>query len=206
MLPLVALGFALAVSPGPDFLLILRNTLASGRAIGYMTLLGNRLSLCLHVALAIGGLSIALQASEALYGFVRLLGAGYLGWLGVRMLAAWRTGAARSTQAQRAERVGAGVALRQGFLSNLLNPKVSLFFVSLFPQFTTHEMLADSPGSVAALFLLGNSSWWVLLVAVAGSPAVRAAIARIQAMLDAVFGLLFVGLGAKIVLEALRRF
>ena len=74
------LGFALAASPGPDFFLILRHSLTHGRRMGYVTLAGNRLSLCLHMTFAILGLSVILQQSTTLFAGVRLLGAAYLQW------------------------------------------------------------------------------------------------------------------------------
>ena len=72
------LGFALAASPGPDFFLILRHSLTHGRRMGYVTLAGNRLSLCLHMTFAILGLSVILQQSTTFFAGVRLLGAAYL--------------------------------------------------------------------------------------------------------------------------------
>src|SRR5215468_6923256 len=83
MVHLFWLGFALAASPGPDFFLILRHTLSFGRIIGYATLLGNRLSLCVHISLAILGLSVVLQQSLTVFLFVRFLGAAYLVYLAV---------------------------------------------------------------------------------------------------------------------------
>ncbi|MGI9152261.1 MAG: LysE family translocator, partial [Rubrivivax sp.] len=124
------LGFALAASPGPDSFLIVRNTLVEGRRIGFMTLLGNRIGLCAHLAAAIAGLSVALQNSPALYLGVRLLGAAYLVYLGASNLVS------RARQAPAAAVTGSGggmasvTAVRQGMLNNLLNPKVSLFFLS----------------------------------------------------------------------------
>jgi threonine/homoserine/homoserine lactone efflux protein len=75
MIHLFWLGFALAASPGPDFFLILRHTLTYGRLIGYATLIGNRVSLSVHISLAILGLSIVLQRSMTLFLIVRFLGA-----------------------------------------------------------------------------------------------------------------------------------
>ena len=203
MLHLFVLGFALAAAPGPDTFLLLRNTLGSGRAAGYLTLLGNRLSLCVHIALAIAGLSAILARSEALFLALRLAGAGYLVYLGIAKLLAWRKPDATANDA--CPKGGAGLAaVRQGFLNNLLNPKVSLFFLSLFPQLTTPEMLAQSPWMVALAFVGGNSLWYVPLVFVASFARLRSAIRRFQRALDGVFGLAFIGFGLRIVLEEAR--
>jgi threonine/homoserine/homoserine lactone efflux protein len=203
MLQLLGLGFALAASPGPDFFLILRNTLSSGRFIGFMTLLGNRFSLCIHIALAIAGLSIVLRNSATLFLAVRLLGAGYLLYLGGQKLIGQFDRDRDRSDPPRVGSVDAVTATRQGFLNNLLNPKVSLFFLSFFPQFTTRDMLADSPWTVGAVFFLGNSLWWIPLVLLAGISSFRAPLYRFQSALDIVFGCVFIGYGLRIIVEEL---
>lgn len=201
MLHLLGLGFALAASPGPDFFLILRNTLSSGRLIGFMTLLGNRFSLCIHISLAIAGLSIVLRNSGPLFLVVRLLGAGYLLYLGSQKLfVQFRSGRSRADPPGVAT-VSAATAARQGFLNNLLNPKVSLFFLSFFPQFATREMLSESPWAVAAIFFLGNSLWWIPLILLAGIASFRAMLYRFQSVLDILFGFVFIGYGVRIIVE-----
>jgi threonine/homoserine/homoserine lactone efflux protein len=200
---LIALGFALAAAPGPDTFLLLRNTLAGGRAAGYLTLVGNRLSLCVHISLAIAGLSAVLARSETLFLAIRLAGAGYLVWLGITKLAALRKDRPREGE-PRAVAFDGLAAVRQGFLNNLLNPKVSLFFLSLFPQLTTPEMLSGSPWMVAAAFVGGNSLWYVPLVFVLSFARLRAAILRFQRALDGVFGLAFIGFGLRIAFEEAR--
>lgn len=201
MITLFVLGFALAASPGPDSFLIVRNTLVEGRRIGFMTLLGNRIGLCTHLAAAIAGLSVALQNSPALYLGVRLLGAAYLVYLGASNLVS------RARQAPAAAVTGSGggmasvTAVRQGLLNNLLNPKVSLFFLSLFPQFATGDLLSRSPVTVAVVFLAGNTLWYVLLVQLVGLRWLRERLQRFQAALDLVFALIFVGLGTGIVIK-----
>lgn len=201
MVTLFVLGFALAASPGPDSFLIVRNTLVEGPRIGFMTLLGNRIGLCAHLAAAIVGLSVALQNSPALYLGVRLLGAAYLVYLGASNLVS------RARQAPAAAVTGSGggmasvTAVRQGLLNNLLNPKVSLFFLSLFPQFASGDLLSRSPVTVAVVFLAGNTLWYVLLVQLVGLRWLRERLQRFQAALDLVFALIFVGLGTGIVIK-----
>jgi len=201
VITLFVLGFALAASPGPDSFLIVRNTLVEGRRIGFMTLLGNRIGLCAHLAAAIAGLSVALQNSPALYLGVRLLGAAYLVYLGASKLVSRARQAPSSAVAGPELGMPSATAVRQGMLNNLLNPKVSLFFLSLFPQFATGDLLSRSPVAVAAVFLAGNTLWYVLLVQLVGLQWLRGRLQRFQATLDLVFALTFVGLGAAIVIK-----
>jgi threonine/homoserine/homoserine lactone efflux protein len=200
LLSLFWLGFALAASPGPDFFLITSHTLAHGRYIGYVTLAGNRLSLCIHISLAVLGLSLILQRSATVYLAVRLGGAAYLIFLGWKKFTAdARRGGDIIGSAQNSCAIRAAVAFRQGFLNNLLNPKVSLFFLSLFPQFTSAELLERSPLAVAAVFFVGNTAWWLPLVFVVGSPTVRARLQKFQRFLDLAFGAVFIICGVRII-------
>ena len=201
MIHLFWLGFALAASPGPDFFLILGHTLSYGRLIGYVTLLGNRVSLCTHILIAILGLSIVLQRSVTLFLVVRFLGAAYLVYLGGRNLYVRYHGDKTAAVGSTSGSLSLTAAFRRGFLNNLLNPKVSLFFLSLFPQFTSRDMLAESPWSVATIFFLGNTSWWVPLILVVGVARLRALLFRVQFALDVLFGVVFIGFGFRVFWE-----
>ena len=205
MIHLFWLGFALAASPGPDFFLILRHTLTYGRLIGYATLIGNRVSLSVHISLAILGLSIVLQRSMTLFLFVRFLGAAYLIYLGSRNLYGRFRGDRTKTTGLEPTSLSAGAAFRRGFLNNLLNPKVSLFLLSFFPQFTSQEMLADTPWTVASIFFLGNTSWWIPLILIVGVPKLRASLFQVQPAIDVLFGLIFIGIGLRVFWQELVR-
>jgi threonine/homoserine/homoserine lactone efflux protein len=80
------LGLALAATPGPDFLLMTRNALSQGKRFGFLTLLGNRCSLLIHISFALLGLSLILQQSVVLFTVIRLLGACYLIYLGIKKI------------------------------------------------------------------------------------------------------------------------
>jgi threonine/homoserine/homoserine lactone efflux protein len=204
MVPLFWLGFALAATPGPDFFLIVDHTLAYGRAIGYATLFGNRLSLCIHITVAVLGLAVAIQKAPQLFLAIRVAGAVYLIYLGVRRL--YDLQAPRGPEQVRLAPAGlsACAAFRRGFFNNLLNPKVSLFFLSLFPQFAGHDMLAGSPWRVGVVFFLGNTTWWVPLVFVIGNATVRARLQRVQYVLNVLFGFLFIAFGGNILWDLIR--
>ncbi|MFC5145751.1 LysE family translocator [Streptomyces aureoversilis] len=174
------LGFTLfsllvAMAPGPDTLLVLRNCLRGGRRTGSATALGAAVgSLAWGVAAAFG-LAAALQRWDAAFTVVRLAGAAYLVFLGAQALWAHRprrggasggSGAALQEQASAAPAPRAGEAFRQGLLSCLLNPKVGVFFVAVVPQFLPE---GGSPFGVTLLFGVIDAvvaAVWMLLVAV----------------------------------------
>ncbi|MEU1783449.1 MULTISPECIES: LysE family translocator [Streptomyces] len=168
------LGFALfsllvAMAPGPDTLLVLRNCLRGGRRTGSATALGAAAgSLAWGVAAALG-LAAALQRWDAAFTVVRLAGAAYLVFLGAQVLWAQRRSAAAAAVEvpdEGGQAPGTGEAFRQGLLSCLLNPKVGVFFVAVVPQF-----LPEGGGSALGTTLLFGAvdaavaGVWLLLVA-----------------------------------------
>jgi threonine/homoserine/homoserine lactone efflux protein len=130
----------LIMLPGPDQALITRNVLTGGRAGGVLTMLGGALGLTVHAGAAAVGLSALLVASAKAFTVVKIVGALYLALLGIHML----RDAVRSRRSSEADEEPSGAPphwayLRQGFLSNALNPKVALFFVTFLPQFLSTD-------------------------------------------------------------------
>jgi threonine/homoserine/homoserine lactone efflux protein len=143
-------SLVLIMLPGPDQALITRNALVGGWYGGLLTMLGGVLGLTVHAGAAALGLSALLLASAKAFTLLKIVGAVYLLWLAAQML--WS--AARSRRRPVAEVAVAVPAprlayLRQGFLSNALNPKVALFFVTFLPQFLSAD--SGSPRSDALL-------------------------------------------------------
>lgn len=136
MIAFAIAALLLIMVPGPDQALITRNALVGGRRAGLLTMLGGVLGVTVHATAAGVGLSALLLASSKAFTVLKLVGAAYLLWLGLQMLRS----AVRSKRDGAADDVPAAVTrgsayLRQGFLSNALNPKVALFFVAFLPQF-----------------------------------------------------------------------
>jgi threonine/homoserine/homoserine lactone efflux protein len=121
---------ALAITPGPNLLYLVSRTLVQGRAAGFVSLAGTETGLAFHVLAAAFGLSALLATIPAAYDIVRFAGAAYLAWLAVRT---WREKDAAPAQAPR--RAPMFELYRDGALTGILNPKVALFQLALFPQF-----------------------------------------------------------------------
>ena len=125
-------ALALAVTPGPDMLMVLTRSVAQGRLAGIVSTIGISLGCYVHAVIA--GLSLSGVLVLAPYAFdaIRWLGAAYLLWLGWQAL---RGSGGLQMPQPAAPRLAPWAVLRQGFLCNVLNPKVALFFLALFPQF-----------------------------------------------------------------------
>jgi len=152
----VAACAALIATPGPNVLYLVSRTLAQGRAAGFVSLAGTSSGFLLHVLAAAFGLSALLAAVPYAYDTIRIAGALYLAWL------AWTTWRAPDAPASVAvkDTVPPATLYRQGFMTAILNPKVAMFQLALFPQFVD-----PSRGSVLAQSLiLGATQIVVALV------------------------------------------
>lgn len=128
----------LTVTPGADTMLVIRNVLRGGRADGLATTFGIVSGLLVHASLSAVGVSLVLARSATAFQALKLAGAAYLIWLGVHALraAGARTSGPHAGTAQApAGRASARRSYREGLLTNLLNPKVVIFYVAFLPQF-----------------------------------------------------------------------
>lgn len=141
LLTYVGLVVIIILIPGPDMTLAIRNGLAGGKSLAFWTGLGASIGLTMWGALSVAGLAALVAASEAAYNAVKFSGVAYLIWMGASSLWHARRGPDDATGESIAkERFGGAAhsiksALTQGILSNALNPKVAVFYLTLIPQF-----------------------------------------------------------------------
>ena len=146
---------ALVATPGPSIVYLVSRTLAQGQAAGVKSLVGTSAGFAIHALAAAFGLSALLAAVPLAFEVVRWAGAAYLAWLA---LVTWRAGNDQRLR-QNGAVLPAGRLVRQGFLTALLNPKVALFQLALFPQFVSPEN-----GSVLTQSLLLAATQFVIVV------------------------------------------
>jgi threonine/homoserine/homoserine lactone efflux protein len=190
------------VTPGPDTALTIRNSLLGGRRAGVFTAVGVSSGQAVWTLATAAGIAALLAASEPAFVAVKLLGAAYLLWLGAQSIAAAIRGRSRKGSAT-VERslLEPRVAFRQGFLSNLGNPKMAAFFVSLLPQFAPQAHAFAVLLALGFVFCLMTLVWltaYAFAVARAGDFLGRPAIRRI---VDAVTGAVLVALGVRLATE-----
>jgi threonine/homoserine/homoserine lactone efflux protein len=183
MIAFLLVALVVIISPGPDFALTVHNTVARGRRAGLATGFGVVSGQLVWGISAAAGLAALLVASRPAFVALRLVGAAYLVWLGAQaLLAAWRGKAHRV-------RARSGSGYRQGFLSNVANPKMAVFFTSLLPQFgSSFAALAGHSLLFSTMTLV-----WLILVVRAGDmlrvPAVRRVVDLVTGVVLVAFGL-----------------
>jgi RhtB (resistance to homoserine/threonine) family protein len=192
----------LTVSPGADTFLVVRNTLRGGREDGWATVAGICSGLFVHALLSALGVSALLAHSASAFFALKIAGAFYLAWLGIQSLRAAARGAAAVEPAGvPVARVAKPRSFREGFLTNLLNPKVIVFYLALLPQFLSpgDAVLAKSLLLTAIHFLQGIL--WLGFVAW-GVDRSRHFFLRppLRRAMDALCGSIFLALGLRLAL------
>jgi threonine/homoserine/homoserine lactone efflux protein len=187
-----------AMSPGPDFVVVTRHAVFSGRSVGVACALGIGVGVfgwTLAVALGVAGV---LAASAEVFAVIKLLGAAYLVYLGARALIAARRGAYQQLGERSEGTVGMAAGMRDGLLTNLFNPKVAVFYLALLPQFLPTGATAWQTVLLATAAAAVTASWFALLAVVIGALRRFLTSIRVRRIMDAVFGALLVALGVRI--------
>ncbi len=198
MLPFLAVAAVVVITPGADMALVTRNALLHGRRSALLTAAGVDVGLAFWTVAAALGLAAVIAASETAFTAIKLAGAAYLVYLGVRaLLVKTEPAAVRGGSQPLADRA----AFRQGLLSNLLNPKIAVFFTSLLPQFVGHDASAVDLLALGALFDAMGVVWLLgyALAAARGRDLLMRP--RVKRLLDRLSGVALIGLGARLALE-----
>lgn len=204
LIAFILAGWLLNLTPGPDVLYIVSNALRAGVRAGIVAGLGITAGCFVHIVAAAVGVGALLSASTAAFTVLKYVGAGYLLYLGVRMLFSRSTAVVEPDVAVAPE---ASRSLRAifmgGFWTNVLNPKVALFFLAFVPQF----IAPDTDNKALAFVLLGllfnlnavpvNVGWAVA----AGWLSRRGTVRQWMRVLDRVAGALFIGFGIRLALS-----
>lgn len=157
-------GVLAALSPGPDFVVVMKNSLGIGRKYGIATALGIASALIVHITYTILGFTIILEKSPVIFNVIKIIGAAYLlwlGWQGIRSKA--QSESLQDIGIQRLLQPSTILGFREGFLCNVLNPKSALFFLSVFSQFIGN----NTPNWIRWIYggeiILAVGLWFILL-------------------------------------------
>ena len=195
----IGVAALLTILPGADMALVTRNVLAVGRRRAMLTIAGICAGCVLHATASALGLSAILATSATAFNVVKTLGAGYLIWIGIQSIREAGQPAMVSADVNRRARLG---PFLQGFLTNILNPKVAVFYLTFLPQFISpgepvlrRSLLLASIHIGMGFVWLTAYAWFIdRLGAVLTRP-------RVKAWLERVTGGLLIALGARLALE-----
>jgi threonine/homoserine/homoserine lactone efflux protein len=160
----LAVALTVVLVPGPDLAVVLKNTLSGGRRAGWLTSAGVASSNAVQGTAAVAGLGVLIVRSQPLFEAIKWAGVCYLAYLAVQAArSAWR--GEYDTGSDRALGASLRTGYRQGFLSNITNPKVLVFYLAVFPQFMAPDTAAWSIAILAVSHAVISLGYLVLIVA-----------------------------------------
>ncbi|EHR1163228.1 LysE family transporter [Vibrio parahaemolyticus] len=190
---LALLGVLVVISPGTDFVLVLRNSLNQGREAGVYSAIGISMAISIHIAYSMLGISYLISQNEWLFNLVR-----YLGIKGI-----FSSQPASNSETIQQSEYSMWHFFMQGFLCNLLNPKTMLFFLSIFSQVISPDSSQQHIALFYGIYMIALHGIWVSIVAVLfTSPQLQAFLLKIKHRLNQVCGAGLVIFGAMLGLKA----
>jgi RhtB (resistance to homoserine/threonine) family protein len=188
------------ISPGPDFFLVTKNALGYGRKIGIASSLGIAAALAIHASYAILGLTIIMQNYRLIFEIIQLMGAAYLGYLGISTIISTLksnfVGGENGNAEAKTKSFRNGFV--NGFLCNILNPKAYIFFLSIFSQFMSRstQLWIEWIYGLEVVVVIG--AWFILLSFLISSPLFKNGYNKAKSWVERVFGIILVYFALKI--------
>ncbi len=189
------------MSPGPDFLMVSRNSLVYSRGVGINSAIGLGLGILVHVVYSLIGIAWLISQSVLLFSIIKYIGAAYLIYIGYKSLRSRKMQVSRNATDNKNE-ISKFAAIRMGFLTNVLNPKATLFFLALFTQVID----PTTPLVVQALMGLEMAVvtflWFAVVAVLLSHKRVQSKFAVMQHRVEQVFGVLLIALGVKVAVSS----
>ncbi|MGF1735232.1 LysE family translocator [Photobacterium satsumensis] len=192
---LVAITLVTVITPGPDFLIVVRNTLVGSRQAGMKTAFGVSTAIWVHIAYSIVIVNLASAHSSWVMGMMKYAGAGYLLYLGINALRSRKKSVDEIVSPVRSDHYW-----RQGFINNVLNPKATLFFLSVFSQIVSPDTEAIVQLGYGVIITLICLCWFSLVTLVLSVPSVTPYLDKIMQPFEKVAGVLFISFAVAIVI------
>lgn len=195
ILVIVSVTFLVMVSPGPDMVLVLRNTFVGGRRAGLQTSMGILSGNLVHITYCVMGIGWLISQSIVAFSALKYLGGAYLIYLGIM---SFRSGATTLDTNDLEGRRPNRTWFVQGFVNNLLNPKGTLFYLGVFTMVITPETSTGAMLLLIFIMMLVSASFWLFFVYTLDRPPIREMIVRSQRTVNRIFGGLLLLLGMRV--------
>lgn len=193
-----ALAILGPMSPGPDFLMVTRDTLKYSRKAGIYTTAGIVLGLIIHITYSLIGIGLIIAQSIVLFNIMKFIGAGYLIYIGYKSLQAKPHSLADSQFVREDNQIGAFRAIRMGFLTNAFNPKVTVFFLSLFTQVINPATSLWIQVFYGLEIMFFAFVWFTIVATVLSQGMLKKRLVGIQHYVERVMGVALILLGIKV--------
>lgn len=195
----IFLNMLAAVSPGPDFVMAVRNSLNYSRRTGIFTGFGIGLGLSVHIFYCAVGIGYIISKSIVVFSIIKYLGAAYLIYIGIRSMFA-RKSKLEINEKRESVDITRFQAVKMGFLTNVLNPKATMFFLGLFTFVIGPETPVYVVVIIALLMILTAITWFTIVAIFFTQKRIQDSFIRFEGLINKTFGTLLILLGIKIAL------
>lgn len=192
------------MSPGPDFAMVLRNSVVYSRRVGVLAAVGLACGIMLHITYSLLGVGLIISQSIVLFNAIKLLGAVYLIYVGFISLLAKKEDVQEDVTYKevKTKEVSDLQAIKMGFLTNALNPKATLFFLALFTQVISPTTPIGLKMIYGAEMTIATFVWFAFVALILTHKHVNKLFTKIRYQLEKVFGVVLIALGIKVALGA----
>ncbi|WP_172563057.1 LysE family translocator [Vibrio furnissii] len=198
---LAIVGLLIVISPGADFVLVLKNSLSHGRRAGLLSALGISLAITVHIGYSLLGISYLISHNELLFNLIKYAGATYLVYLGIKGIFA--ASAQTVITAEQDNSLPSYRYFAQGFLCNVLNPKTMLFFLSIFSQVISEDGASSTQALIYGGYMVVlHGVWFALVATLMTSTALQHKLERVKPLINKACGVGLVSFGAALALKA----
>lgn len=201
IITLAIVGLLIVISPGADFVLVLKNSLSHGRRAGLLSALGISLAITVHIGYSLLGISYLISHNELLFNLIKYAGAAYLVYLGIKGIFA--SSAQTVITAEQDNSLPSYRYFAQGFLCNVLNPKTMLFFLSIFSQVISEDGASSTQALIYGGYMVVlHGVWFALVATLMTSTALQHKLERVKPLINKACGVGLVSFGAALALKA----
>ncbi|WP_158108565.1 LysE family translocator [Vibrio furnissii] len=198
---LAIVGLLIVISPGADFVLVLKNSLSHGRRAGLLSALGISLAITVHIGYSLLGISYLISHNELLFNLIKYAGAAYLVYLGIKGIFA--ASAQTVITAEQDNSLPGYRYFAQGFLCNVLNPKTMLFFLSIFSQVISEDGASSTQALIYGGYMVVlHGVWFALVATLMTSTVLQHKLERVKPLINKACGVGLVSFGAALALKA----
>lgn len=188
----------MAMLPGADFVMVTRTSISNGRLAGLYMSLGMSLSVCIHASYSIAGLAVVIANSAWLFSAIKYLGAAYLIYLSCQLLTTRET--VNKEQNNQTTQMSPFIALRMGFTCNILNPKTSIFFLSIFTQVVSVDTPLIMQASYGLIIILAHFIWYSGVTLLLSHPNILPRFNRQKQKIDKIAGVVLMIIAINLIL------
>lgn len=199
-LTIIVIHFLAVASPGPDFAVVLKQSLIYGKRTGIWTSIGVGLGISIHVIYSLFGIGLIISQSILAFTILKFVGAGYLIYIGIKSLKEQPAKAMQAFAEDKAHIPSAMQSFKLGFLTNALNPKATLFFLSLFSVVISHETPLMVQAGYGIWMVVATGVWFCLISLFFASNRVRSFFQSFGHWVSRITGGALIALGVKLAL------